>query len=153
MRLEASIVVPQTNEQVWRFFEDYSNLAKWDRSVAQVVPTSAAPFGVGSTFDTIAPARKSSGKEGLRMSYRVTEYMPNHHVNILLTYSPMFTFAEWVIATESLSEGVRITCQLDFALRPRRSFLLPVLLLTYRGAFRRDLTYLKQAIEQNECAK
>jgi hypothetical protein len=47
MRLKASIVVPQTNEQVWRFFEDYSNLAKWDRSVAQVVPTSPAPFGVG----------------------------------------------------------------------------------------------------------
>ena len=150
MYLESSIVVTRTNEQVWRFFENGANLVKWDRSVAQVIPTSPEPFGVGSTFDTIAPTRKGSRKEGMRSSYRFTVFAPNHHAKILLTHSPMFAHAEWTIATEPVSEGVRITCGLDFALRPRYIFLLPVLLLTYRGAFRRDLTYLKQAIEQNE---
>ena len=151
MHLHAAIVVARTNEQVWRFFSEASNLAKWDRSVAQVIPTSSEPFGVGSTFDTIAPVPKSrSRKEGLRMSYRIMEYVPNRQVNIRLTNSHLLTFAEWIMATEACAKGVRITCRLECALSLQYCFLLPVLLLTYRGAFRRDLTYLKQAIEQNE---
>ena len=154
MHLQASIVVARTNEQAWRFFSEPSNLAKWDRSVAQVILTSSEPFGVGSTFDTIAPIPKSrSRKEGMRTSYRITEYVPNCRMHIRLTNSRMFTFAEWIMATETIPEGVRITCHLDGTLSLRYSFLLPILLLTYRGAFRRDLTYLKQAIEQNERGK
>lgn len=154
MHLQAAIVVAQTNEQVWRFFEDPSNLVQWDRSVAQVIPTSSEPFGVGSTFDTIAPVSKSrSRKEGLRMSYRITEYVPNRQVHIRLIHSWMFHSAEWIMATEPIAAGVRITCHLECSLNLRYSFLLPILLLTYRGAFRRDLTSLKQAIEQNECGE
>jgi hypothetical protein len=151
MHLQATIVVARTNEQVWRFFSEPSNLAKWDRSVAQVLPTSSEPSVVGSTFDTIAPVSRSrSRKEGLRMSYRITEYVPNRQAHIRLTNSRMFTFAEWIMVTETIAEGVRITCHLDCTLSLRYIFLFPILLLTYRGAFRRDLTYLKQAIEQNE---
>jgi hypothetical protein len=54
------------------------------------------------------------------------------------------------MSTENVAEGVRITCQLEGTLRLRYSFLLPVFLLTYKEAFRRDLTCLKQAIEQQE---
>jgi hypothetical protein len=147
MRLQAAIVVDRTNEEVWRFFSDPDNLTRWDRSVAHVVVTSAEPFGVGSTFDTIAPARQSSDKEGMRMSYRITEYAPSRREKILLIESPMFAYAEWDIITDPVREGVRITCQLEFRLRLAYSFLLPILLLTYRAAFRRDLTFLKQAIE------
>lgn len=151
MHLQAAIVVARTNEQVWSFFTDPSNLAKWDRSVAQVILTSSEPFGVGSTFDTIAPVPKSrSRQEGVRMSYRITQYVPNRQMHIRLTNSRMFNYAEWIMATETIAAGVRITCHLECSLNLRYSFLLPILLLTYRGAFRRDLTSLKQAIEQNE---
>jgi hypothetical protein len=151
MHLQAAIVVARTNEQVGRFFSEPSNLAKWDRSVAQVIPTSSEPFGVGSTFDTIAPVPKSRSRtEGLRMSYRITEYVPNRQYAARLTNSHIFNYAEWVMTTQDVSEGVRITCQLAGTLRLQYSFLLPVLLLTYKGAFRQDLTCLKQAIEQNE---
>jgi Polyketide cyclase / dehydrase and lipid transport len=150
MHLRATIAVGRTNNQVWTFFRDASNLARWDRSVAQVIPTSPEPFGVGSTFDTIAPVRRSrSPKQGLRMSYRITEYVPNQHMTTLLTNSSMFTFAEWTMTTDPIAEGVRITCQLDCLMKPQYSFLALVLLLTYKRAFRRDLTCLKQAIEQN----
>lgn len=153
MHLQAATVVNRTNEQVWRFFSQLSNLAKWDRSVAQVIATSPEPFGVGSTFDTIAPVRKPrAGKEGLRMSYRVTEYMPNRQYKAMLVHSPMFNCAEWTMTTEEVPEGVRITCQVDLSVRLRYSFLIPVLLLTYQDAFRRDLAYLKQAIEQDHAA-
>ncbi|HEX4206331.1 MAG TPA: SRPBCC family protein [Ktedonobacteraceae bacterium] len=154
MHLQATIVVGQTNDQVWRFFSNASNLARWDRSVAQVILTSPEPFGVGSTFDTIAPVPKSHAlKEGLRMSYRVTSYVPNQQMNMQLTNSSMFKYAEWIMTTEDISEGVRITCQLDGTLRFQYSFLLPILLLTYKGAFRRDLTYLKQAIKRDAMAQ
>jgi hypothetical protein len=62
----------------------------------------------------------------------------------------MFKYAEWIMSTEEVAGGVRITCQLDAALRLQYGFLLLVLLPTYKGAFRRDLTCLKHAIEQNE---
>jgi polyketide cyclase/dehydrase/lipid transport protein len=153
MHLQAAIVVNRTTEHVWSFFSQLSNLAKWDRSVAQAIATSPEPFGVGSTFDTIAPVRKPrAGKEGLRMSYRVTEYVPTRRFKALLVHSPMFKYAEWSMTTEEVPEGVRITCQADLSVRLRYSFLIPVLLLTYQDAFRRDLTYLKQAIEQDQAA-
>lgn len=150
MHMQSAIVVNRTNDHVWRFFSDLSNLAKWDRSVARAIPTSSEPFGVGSTFDTIAPVRNPrAGKEGMRMSYRVTEYAPNHRFKSQLTHSPMFTYAEWGMTTDDVPDGVRITCDLDCTVRLQYSFLVPVLLLTYKDAFRRDLTYLKQAIERN----
>lgn len=150
MHLQSAIVVNRTNDQVWRFFSQPSNLAKWDRSVDRVIITSSGPFAVGSTFDTIAPARKGrSGKEGLRMSYRVTEYVPNHQYKALLIHSPMFNSAEWTMTTDGVPEGVRITCQVDLSVRLQYGVLLPVLLLSYKGAFRRDLASLKQAIEQD----
>ena len=153
MHFQATIVVGQTNDQVWSFFNDLSNLARWDRSVAQVMWTSPEPYGVGSTFDTIAPVRKSrSPKEGLRMSYRMTSYVPNQMYSCVLTNSSLFTSAQWTMSTETSAEGVRITCQFDGTLRFQYSFLLPILLLTYKGAFRRDLTSLKQAIERDAIA-
>lgn len=149
MHLKGSIVVNQTNDQVWRFFSQPSSLAKWDRSVERVIVTSADPLGVGSTFDTIAPSRTvRADKEGLRMSYRVTEYVPNHQYKALLMHSPMFKYAEWTMTTDDVPEGVRITCQVDLSVRLQYSVLLPILLLSHNGAFRRDLASLKQAIER-----
>lgn len=154
MHLQGAMVVNQTSDQVWRFFSQLSNLVKWDRSVDRVIATSSGPFGVGSTFETIAPTRKGrTGKEGLRMSYRVTEYVPNHQVKILLTHSPMFKNAMWTMTTDEIPEGVQITCQVDLSVRLQYGFLLPVLLLSYKGAFRRDMAYLKQAIEQDETGR
>ena len=153
MHLQAAIVVARMNEQVWSFVNKPSNLAKWDRSVAQVILTSSEPFGVGSTFDTIAPVTKARAqKVGVRTSYCITEYVPHSQMHIRNTSSRLFTFAEWIMTTEAVSDGVRILCQFEGILRLQYSFLLPVFLLLYKRAFRRDLAYLKQAIEQNEHA-
>jgi hypothetical protein len=73
-------------------------------------------------------------------------------VHIRNTSSRQFAFAEWIMTTETVSDGVRITCEFVGTWRPRYSVLLPVFLLLYKSAFRRDLSYLKQAIEQGEQA-
>lgn len=61
MRFESDIVVERSLSDVASFFDEPTNLARWDRSVARVEPTSAGGAAVGFTFDTIAPT-------GLRMS-------------------------------------------------------------------------------------
>jgi hypothetical protein len=146
MHLESSVVVSQTIDQVWAFFVDPANLPKWDRSVATVIPTSPDIAGVGSTFDTIAPS-------GMRMSYRIIDIMPEQRASIRLVSSTMFKEALWTFIFEPVADEVRIICQVDLSPRLRYSFLIPVLLFTYKHAFRRDLTCLKQALENYEAEK
>lgn len=150
MHFESSVLVRKTVEQAWKFFENPLSLAKWDRSVAKVIPTSSLPVGVGYTFDTIAPARGSNAqKEGLRMSYRITEYAPNHYSKILLTHSDIFKEAYWTTLVKAAQEGVEVTMQVDLTLRPLYLFMAPVLLLTSKSAFFRDLQYLKHVMEND----
>ena len=143
MHLQSEIVVPQNIEQVSKFFYEPSNLAKWDRSVAETIPTSAE--GVAeSTFDTIAPS-------GMRMSYKVIELEYGKKAKILLTESKMFKEAIWQFLFDVAEGGTRITCQVDFKVRARYFFLGPVLYLTRKALFR-DLTFLKIALDEN-CVK
>jgi polyketide cyclase/dehydrase/lipid transport protein len=153
MRLQSWILVGRAIDHIWAFFVDLPNLATWDRSVAQVIVTSSEPLGVGSTFETIAPSPRSDPQRaGARLSYRITEVVPQQRFSVLLVDSPMFKRAVWTFVLEPVADGARITCLLDFALRPRYSWLLPILLVTSRGALRRDLTALKQALEQRASA-
>ena len=54
MLLSSQIQVDRPIEIVNSFFDEPSNLAKWDRSVSQVQVTSTKRVGVGFTFDTAA---------------------------------------------------------------------------------------------------
>src|SRR5262245_38381716 len=66
MRFSRDVVVARSVADVAAFVDQPSNLARWDRSVARVEPTSPGATAVGFTFDTIAPS-------GMRMSYRIAE--------------------------------------------------------------------------------
>jgi hypothetical protein len=143
MHFTSDVVVERSQRQVAAFFDEPENLAKWDRSVAKVVPTSDGTTAVGFTFDTIAPS-------GLRMSYRITEHVPEEWTSIALENSPMFREAVWRMAYETVPIGTRIRCDVTFTLRPRYWFLIIPLLLTQRSALRRDLSLLKDAIEAHE---
>ena len=143
MQFTSEVVVERSQRQVAAFFAEPSNLAKWDRSVARVVPTSEGTTAVGFTFDTIAPS-------GLRMSYRITEHAPEERTSIALESSPMFREAVWKMTYETIPIGTRIRCAVNFTLRRRYWLLIIPLLLTQRSALRRDLTLLKDAIEANE---
>ena len=140
MHFTSDVVVERSQRQVAAFFAEPANLARWDRSVAQVIPTSAGPTAVGFTFDTIAPS-------GLRMSYRITEHVPEQRTSIALERSPMFREALWGMNYQTVPAGTRIRCDVTFTLRPRYWLLIIPLLLTQRRALRRDLTFLKVAIE------
>lgn len=143
MRFTSDVIVDRSQRQVDAFFAEPGNLAKWDRSVARVIPTSEGATAVGFTFDTIAPS-------GLRMSYRITEHVAGERTSITLERSPMFRAALWTLSYQSLRTSTRIRCDVTFTLRPRYSLLIVPLMLTQRRALRRDLAFLKAAIEAHE---
>ena len=140
MHFEAYVDVDRSPNAVAAFFEVPQNLARWDRSVARVESTTTAGPADGVAFDTVAPS-------GLRMSYRVTEHVPGRHWTIDLVSSRMFRTAIWGMRCDPTATGSRITCVVDFTLRPLYSFLAIPLLLTQRKALAHDLESLKAAIE------
>jgi hypothetical protein len=110
LKLEAKVVVAQPIDQVWEFLAEPANLARWDRSVAKVVPTSAGPPDVGYAFDTFAPPRGKE-TEGQRRSYRVLELQPGRSGRILRTDSRVFQTALWTFRLEPAFPGTRISSQ------------------------------------------
>ena len=145
INLRTETTISLSPEEAWRFFEDPQNLAKWDRSVARVEPTSSGNVSPGYTFDTIAPPR-SGQKEGQRMSYEITEFIPNERAEIRLVQSPMFKRAEWTVMLEPAAQGTRVIHEVDFVPRLQYSFLVPVLLLSQKN-LDTDMQYLKEQME------
>jgi hypothetical protein len=140
MHFQSDIVVTRSLDAVTTFFDDPQNLVKWDRSVARIEPTSSGETSVGFTFDTFAP-------NGQRLSYRITAHEPGRGSTIELMPSKIFQRAIWVMRYDQVSSGTRITCEVDFTLRPHFFFLLLPLVLTQRKALARDLASLKRSIE------
>ena len=140
MHLKSEIIVPQHIEDVSKFFFEPSNLSKWDRSVAKVIPASSIA-GSENTFVTVAPA-------GMKMGYRVLELEYGKSTKILLTDSKMFREAIWHFEFAAVREGTKITCHIYFKPRLKYVFLSPILWLN-KHALLRDLEFLKIALEKN----
>lgn len=144
MHLESEIIVPQTVDQVNEFFYEPTSLAKWDRSVKQMVPTGTNENGV-ATFDTIAPS-------GMKMSYRVIDLVPGKSNTVALENSKIFKEAIWKFMFDAVPGGTKITCYIDFKLRLKYFFMGPVLYFT-RNALFRDLKFLREALDENFSAQ
>ncbi len=142
MHLHSQIVVPQSIEVVTGFFYAPSSLAKWDRSVKDMIPGEVLPNGAGATFETIAPS-------GMKMRYQVVEFNSANSVKIKLLESKMFRDAIWHFEFEKVGDGTRIVCHIYYSLKPLYWFLAPVLFLN-KGALLRDLRFLSDAINEYE---
>jgi hypothetical protein len=141
MHLQSKILVEQNIKLVTDFFYEPSSLAKWDRSVMEMIPISSDTNAVGSTFDTIAPS-------GMRMNYEVIEMKSERSVKIKLNNSKMFKTATWHFEFAPVEEKTLITCHVYFTPRLKYFILYPVLYFT-RSALLRDLNFLKEALDKN----
>lgn len=141
MHLQSSLIVKQPIEEVTKFFYEPTSLAKWDRSVAEMIPTSDIKNQKNATFDTIAPS-------DMRMSYEVIELESDRSVKILLTRSKMFKKAIWHFLFDPIAQNTKVTCHVYFTLRPLYFFMYPVLYFT-RHALLRDLNFFKDALKKN----
>ena len=140
MHLKSKILVDQNLEQVIKFFYEPGSLAKWDRSVAEMIPMSSAGNSVGSTFDTIAPS-------GMRMNYEIIEFDRERSVKIKLNNSKMFKTAIWHFQFEPIGERTEISCGVYVSVRSWYIFLYPVLYFT-KSALLRDLNFLRVALDE-----
>jgi len=141
MRFQSEITVARSSAEVAAFFDDPNNLVRWDKSVARIEIRSAGPAAEGFTFDTIAPS-------GMRMTYRIAEHEPERRTTIELVSASMFRRAIWYMSYDPVPDGVRIGCAVEFRLRARYALLIIPLVVRQRGALRRDLLQLKDAIER-----
>ncbi|MDR6318307.1 SRPBCC family protein [Actinoplanes couchii] len=141
MRLESSIVVAQGADQVWEFLADpVRTTPRWDRSIAEVIPRSTGPLGVGWEATTVSPG-------GKRQDFRVTVWEPVSELSFALLGSPMFRHAELRFHLTGTPAGTRIDHVLDFA--PRLPLLGSLLRLTSRRALDTDLALLKRALRES----
>ena len=141
MHLQSQLDVDYSIDQVTKFFYEPSSLAKWDRSVAQMIPASTSGPAVGSTFDTIAPS-------GMKMNYEIIEFDSGRSVKIQLNNSRMFKKAVWHFQFDPINTGTMITCHVYFKLRLPYFFLYPFLYFN-KHALSRDLGFFKKALEEN----
>ncbi len=145
LHLESSILINRPFAEFPRSFSDPRSLAAWDASVAEVVPISEGPLRVGSTFETVAPAKP--GHAGRRSSYRVVQF--DERVNrVELINSKLFRSAVWTFTFADDPAGTRTTCAVDATVRPQYFFVALVLRLQKR-ALLGDLRRLKSAVEQS----
>lgn len=146
MQLLETIQVPQPVDIVWNFLSDPLSQLKWDRSVVKVELTSSSPVGVGYTFTTIGPAKGS--RPGLRSDYKITEFIPGKHATISLVNSRTFKRGDWSFDVEETPEGgTKVTCAIIFTPWPKYWFVGLVLRFN-ASAIRRDLRYLREALQQ-----
>ncbi|MBM0255466.1 SRPBCC family protein [Micromonospora sp. 4G55] len=129
----------QTPEQVWGFLADPPNSVLWDRSVAELIPHSPDPAGVGYEATTVAPS-------GMRQQLRITEYRPSSTLRFVLLESSMFKRAELSFLIDHTPEGTRIVHVIELHLH--RRLFYPVLRLTSKPALARDLARLKAALAE-----
>jgi hypothetical protein len=157
VRLESSIAIHRPPEVVWAYLGNVSNLPKWDRGVARAVEAQQngdeAAKGEGYEFHTEAH-RGSAGfaAENGRMAYRVASVDAEAQRCIVDLTSRtgnarFFRRAQWVFQVTPILSGSRVTCAVEFSLRPAYFFMAPLLWLT-RGAIHSDLENLKRMIEQ-----
>ena len=152
MRLESSIFIERSTEEVGLFLSEASNIPSWDRGVADVRQRSGAPLGAGSEFDTIAHdgPRDAQGNTG-RMSYRIAE-TGNNYCRVQLISSDgnarFFKDASWTFRLRPAGQGTLLECSVEFVLRLRYIVLAPMF-LAMRGAITRDLKRLKVVMESS----
>jgi hypothetical protein len=149
LQLSSSVDVACSIADVRAFFSDPHSLARWDRSVVKVVPTSEGPPRAGSTFSTIGPPRP--GREGLESKYRIVS-MEEDTMTADLVESPVFETARWTLRLVPAATGTRVTCALSGSVRARY-FALAWLLRLNSGALEDDMFFLKRALEHGEIAK
>jgi len=82
-KIEASVMVDRTPEEVWKALLDFSNPTLLDPDCLEAKQTSAGPLAVGSTFQ-LKRSRAPKNPDFL-----VTEFEPNRRTSFVFTSGPV----------------------------------------------------------------
>ncbi len=103
IRLEETVEVPGSRENVFRYTSDFTNIEQWDPGVWESRKLSPGPPGPGTEYRLVV----SSGPMRIPMTYRVREYDPPRKV--VLEGEGEKLHALDTISFEETPSGTRIT--------------------------------------------
>lgn len=78
VRIDVTTLISRPVQEVWDFFIDFANSSHWTRSGSELRKTSAGPFGVGTTVESVRPM---FGREIRSQRLVATRYEPPHLVS------------------------------------------------------------------------
>jgi uncharacterized protein YndB with AHSA1/START domain len=73
VRIDVTTLISRPVQEVWDFFFDFANSPHWTRSGSELRVTSAGPFGVGTTVESVRPM---FGREIKSQTLVATRYEP-----------------------------------------------------------------------------
>jgi carbon monoxide dehydrogenase subunit G len=107
VKIEESVIVDRSAEEVWKFVADPSNLPKWNPAILEVKQTSSGPPGVGTTL--LARSR------GMALDIRVIEYQPSRKFAFEGTSGPLRGTTN-TFSMETIEGKTRLTRTVDMKL-------------------------------------
>ena len=142
-RIDESIVISRSTEEVWGYLTDFFNTPRISGSgMIGLRQTSPGPTGVGSTLQG---RRVVLGFE-VKNTFAVTEWDPPHAFAGTTEGSPFRTQVSRV-TLESTADGTRLHMVSDFELRPAMKVLWLVMGPVIRRRIRAGFARTKALIE------
>jgi uncharacterized protein YndB with AHSA1/START domain len=144
IRIEHSVVIDRSVDQVWDYLTDFQNTPKWDIGVVETKQTSAGPAGLGTTFQNIGPFL---GRNSVR-EYRVTEVEPEQKISIsLVSPSRLIQHAEISYMFQPDGDRTRLTFSGSLELKGIYKLLQPFLLQRAKKDGQGDLENLRRQLD------
>ena len=140
IKVEHSIVINRSIEEVFGVVSNHEKYSKWDPSVIEVQKTSAGPIGSGTTW------RSVSRRLGRRRETEseIVEYAPNRTVTRQHTQG-MPVKARFTC--ESIAGGTRVIMTIESELSGPFKLVAPVLGPVAERSLAASLANLKQLME------
>lgn len=78
LRIDVTTLISRPVQEVWNFFIDFTNSSHWTRSGSELRATSAGPFGIGTTVESV---RTVFGREIKSQTLVATHYDPGRLIS------------------------------------------------------------------------
>ena len=146
MRGTANIKVNKTQEEVWEFISDVSNLGQWMEGISEPQITSEGPFAQGSRFTS---KYRFDGKNH-EVSYLVTAYEPPMRFGYRVTGGPHGSLNAIDLKLQGNATKISHMMELDVTQNTLGAVFLgvgPVVRLSIMFKLRKNLKRMKALLE------
>jgi carbon monoxide dehydrogenase subunit G len=139
-KIEASVTVDRTAEEVWKAITDFSNPRLLDPYCLSMKQTSAGPFGVGTTFQL---TRSRTPKNP---NFLVTEDEPGRKTSFVFTSGPVKGTTQQFML-ETIEGKTKLTRTLDMKFSGLYKLVGPFMTGSLQRQAEEDLGRTKQMLE------
>jgi uncharacterized protein YndB with AHSA1/START domain len=140
-RLENTVMIRRTTEEVFAFLADFENIPKWNYAIVETHKLSEGPVGVGTIYRQVRSVPRRSEEH-----FEVIAYDPPRQLEIRGQLGPFPSRLSY--ALDAVPEGTRVTNSVELELRGPGRLLGPVAVPRVRDAVAANLQKLKELLER-----